>query len=773
MYGEAQKEEISKGLIMFQELNLPVFPCKGKKPLIRDWTNRYMPTSDEINAWIEKYPDMNVGMTLGVTSGLVGIDVDGKAGYKILEMLSKGDLPKTWQFSTPSGGMRYLYRIPANETILKKFTQADPSEMHSECALLGEGQMTIMPPSIGENGANYDWINHPNVTKLAEAPGWMVQKMNKGGIKNRKTNSHPDTKPLDTLRGNCPAFKEDWEIQREQGLDNDSWYSWSSLLTNAGYPDAAELFSKASLKHNNESKNRLEKLKQNSINGLTRCMTIGCNEEQVRQCFKNEVRWSKEGKIQNSPGYFLIRPPQSKKWTPTQLEDIGFQFYAKNGKLAGINGNIFARHLLQQLDLLYVSSGQNYYMYEKGIWIYVDYNNLSRKLREILHSLLPDIWTSNLEASYMEALKVEAPRVESLDSDKGYINLENGMLSLNDFQLIPHDKSYYSSIRVPIIYNSTASCPQFMRFLSDIFEGDKDRIALIGEVLGYCITAENQAHKAILFFGRGSNGKSVLADVLANLCGIENVSSVPLQELDNAFARYELVDKLVNLATENEVSKDGLNTQYFKSIVSGDPIRVEKKYEQGFTYKPFCKLVFALNNLPYSRDKSFGFERRLLIVPFNRTFSKDERDPRLIDKLKMELPGILNFALEGLKRLRKNNYEFSSSKAVDEAVEEYTETLNPLRRFVLEKIVSTKSQLDKVSHQSLVIAYDTWCMENGHSSGQTGSSRAFIKNIKDTLKDNNIPFDKTKGGNKRYITHIKILVNEETDVDQEISIDDM
>ncbi|MBE4907869.1 bifunctional DNA primase/polymerase [Bacillus luteolus] len=762
---------LTEGLKKYQELGLPIFPCKGKKPLIKNWKYRGAPTDVEINEWLEKYPGMNIGMVLGTSSNQVGIDVEGEGGYKILKDLCLGDLPETLQFSTPSGGMRYLYRIPANETHLKKFTKTDKTEKHSECALLGEGQMTIMPPSVGENGIGYEWINGPSDVEISNAPGWMISLMKTA--KKQIGYSHSDIEVLATLRSKCPAFDEDTNIQRENGLDNDTWFKWISLLTNAGYHESAKIFSKASFKHNSDSDKRLELLRNNRINGMVRCSTLQCSEDQIRRCFQNDIRLNKSGEISNSPGFFLSQEKQSiSNWTQAKLENIGFQF-TKSGEFKGINGNIYARHLLQELDIVYVSAGDRYCTYDNGIWVYLDRNNLSRKLRNILHQYKPDIWTSSLEDVYLEALKVEATRVEKLDSNKGFINLNNGMFNLSNFQLEPHDKKYYSSVRVPITYNPEADCLQFMQFLDDVFEGDQERINLIGEVLGYCLTAETKAQKAILLYGRGSNGKSVLAEIITYLCGRENVSSVPIQDLEKPFARFELVDKLINLATENEVDKNGLNTTHFKSIVTGDPIRVERKYEPGFTYQPICKLVFALNNLPYSRDKSNGFLRRLLIVPFNRSFSKNEKDPDLIGKLKTEMSGILNFALEGLKRLRNNKYDFSESKVVNEAVAEYTENLNPIKSFVDERIIVTGNPLDRVSHASLKRAYELWCSESGFSGNQTTNSRSFIKNVKDTLKDNSMQFDTSKSGNHRYITEVKLKNNQTITLEDDMSIFDM
>lgn len=155
------------------------------------------------------------------------------------------------------------------------------------------------------------------------------------------------------------------------------------------------------------------------------------------------------------------------------------------------------------------------------------------------------------------------------------------------------------------------------------------------------------------------------------MCGKKNVSHVAMNELNQPFARAELVGKLLNVSSENEFSEKGLNTQQIKSITAGDAIRVE------FSYHPVCKLLFAMNTLPATLDKSHGFFRRLVIVPFRKVFKGSEADRMLLEKLLAELPGIFNFAMEGLKRLRANDFEFSSSDAIEQAVANYKSEQNP------------------------------------------------------------------------------------------------
>jgi hypothetical protein len=489
--------------------------------------------------------------------------------------------------------MRYLYKIPQGIGKLRKYTKSDPKVDHSECALMGVGQMTVLPPSRHKNGEIYKWIDghSPEDMEIALAPNWMV------GLMKKEEQPPGPEQTIQSLENQCVRFEKDWSLQQSIGLSENEWFTWSSLLISAGHMDAAELFSKSSHKHDVRSENRLIELREEQREAMVRCSTLGCNSMQIEKCFKSNIRKNKSGEITNSPGAFILNKNKQKNSnlpSRSQLDKIGFIFSDKSKYPIGLNENKFARHVLQKMDLLYFGPGERFYNYEYGCWKSNDYNSIARKIRTLLHENVPDFWSLKLEKGYMEALMREAHRVEKLDSKRDYLNLENGMLNLNNFALENHNKDFHSTIRLPITFSKNAKCPNFLKFLNSTFDGDEELIDLISQIFGYCLTADIKGQKAFIFYGKGSNGKSVLIDVLTKLCGKENVSAISLKELDNSFSRYELVDKLVNLSTENEVGSGELNTQYFKAIVSGDPIRVEKKHETGFMYEPICKLVFPL-----------------------------------------------------------------------------------------------------------------------------------------------------------------------------------
>ncbi|EFM09538.1 phage/plasmid primase, P4 family [Paenibacillus curdlanolyticus YK9] len=737
----------------------------GKRPLLREWQHISVPDWASINHWFKKYPTANIGLVLGSPSGIVAIDVDGDKGTELLQQMSGGDLPDTVSFSTPNG-LRYLYRAPAGIT-LKKHKRSDPSLPHNECALMGEGNLTVLPPSIHHSGKTYEWIKHPKDVEIAEAPSWMVSLMTPSlsaahSMQNRtslvlpKASVDPDLLLAD-FAAKCSQFSADWIQQQGSGIAEDAWFDWIRTLTNAGAPDAALAFSQASPKHNQASETRIHNLVQEGSKSMTRCSTFGCSEQQISQCF-HKINRDEQGRVKNSPGGLvrgLLNPTEARK---PNLQTIGFYIDPKKGTPKGLNSNAFVRYVVKDRLTIKFCAPERFYSFAKGIWKYMDENELARLLREILHEFVPDFWTTRLESEYLAAIAREAPRVEKMDAERNYLNLENGMLNLSTLELEPHRPEALSTVRVPIWYDMNAECPEFLEFLSVIFDGDEELIDLVAEIFGYCLTTETRAHKAFIFYGKGSNGKSVLIEMLKCLIGKANISSLTLGELDKPFSRYGLVDKLLNVATENEVSSSALDTTYFKAIVSGEEIQVEKKHEQGFSYAPYCKLVFALNNLPYSKDKSFGFRRRLIIVPFNKTFEEGKADVFLQDKLKKELPGILNFALKGLVRLRKNRYKFSSSKAVDEALQAYTDTLNPVQRFVREKLSAADSSC-RIRYNKIMSAFDDWADKNGHQNNYSQAKLSDL--IKDCLKAQGITFETFKSGGLRGLQGISLVSDEQ------------
>ena len=304
-------------MLHYIELGLPVIPCNGKIPLIKDWQGRQQTEKEEVEKWSKTWAVLNVGLPLGTVSGMIGIDVDGKEAISRLKELSKGDLPITWSFQTPGGGKRYLYKVH-DKVATKKYVETLEGN-HSEIALMGEGQQTILPPSIHQNGGIYKWYKgkSPRDIELADAPLWMLALMSgkdpkKTKEKSKEVKSKDKNKTADSLEvfarlsKRCKVFERALEVQKAEGLWEDNWYKWSRLLISAGQGAAAMDFSKLSTKFDTRSEERILQIIEEIPEGraMMRCTTFGCEDCNIENCFC-KVNENEEGDITNSPGAFI------------------------------------------------------------------------------------------------------------------------------------------------------------------------------------------------------------------------------------------------------------------------------------------------------------------------------------------------------------------------------------------------------------------------------------------------------------------------------------
>ena len=160
-----------------------------------------------------------------------------------------------------------------------------------------------------------------------------------------------------------------------------------------------------------------------------------------------------------------------------------------------------------------------------------------------------------------------------VDRDIDTLNLRNGLLDLRTMTLRPHDPDHYSTIQLPVAYDLDADCQRFGRYLSEVLP--EDAIPVVEEMMGYLLTPDTSMHKAFLLLGGGSNGKSLLLDVLRAMLGPENCSATPLQALgEDKWAPASLVGKLANLCADLPAATQR-DTSKFKEIVAGDTRNAE------------------------------------------------------------------------------------------------------------------------------------------------------------------------------------------------------
>jgi putative DNA primase/helicase len=274
---------------------------------------------------------------------------------------------------------------------------------------------------------------------------------------------------------------------------------------------------------------------------------------------------------------------------------------------------------------------------------------------------------------------------------KNLLNLANGTLDLTTYAFRSHDRGDLLTHCQPYSFDPAATCPRWLLFLAEVLvkeDGhtpDPDLAALFQEAVGYSLTTETRYEAMFWLSGAGANGKSTALGVVHALLGslAKSLDLGALARPDASYYLAQLAGARVVFSTEASKGQAAAD-DILKRLASGEPIPARPIRGEPITIKPVAKLFWALNDKPTVRDTSDGFWRRLRLLPFHRQFPELERDTRLAEKLSAELPGILNWALDGLRRLRANG-RFTDAAAVRAAVAEYRTSQNALQLWLDER----------------------------------------------------------------------------------------
>lgn len=336
------------------------------------------------------------------------------------------------------------------------------------------------------------------------------------------------------------------------------------------------------------------------------------------------------------------------------------------------------------------------------------------------------------------------------------INCNNGIVDIPNGEILPHNSTYPFRYLLPYDYDPEAKCPNFMSFLRDVCVNDKELINIIQEYLGYCIAGGPiLKHKSLFLDGDGSNGKSTFVEILKLVIGSENYCSLSLSDLKDPNNRFMMTEKLVNIGEEND-KKSLMNSSQFKVMAAGGDTTAKKLWVDTFTFKNKTKFILLCNGMPITDDRSGGLKRRLLIIPFKAEFSekKGNIDVNILDKMRGELSGILNFSIKGFQRLEQNKYEFSNSEQAEIQLEEYELENNTAYAFMKEHLDITNDSEDYERKDTVYAKYQMYCKDIGKHST---SDAEFWKQIRKHVKDFTVRKINLEGGRKRVILGILLI----------------
>lgn len=291
------------------------------------------------------------------------------------------------------------------------------------------------------------------------------------------------------------------------------------------------------------------------------------------------------------------------------------------------------------------------------------------------------------------------------------IAFKNGVYNIENDKFTDFSPDYIITNKINWNYNPASESELAENVLKKLSCNDEKIEALLKEVIGYCFYRYNELGKAFILTGDKSNGKSTFLDMISYLLGAENISSLDLAELGERFKTAELFGKLANIG--DDIKGDFIpDLAIFKKLVTGDRVNVERKGLNPFEFNNYSKMLFSANKIPRVKDETGAVLRRLIIVPFNAKFDKNDKDYDPYIKYKLRSSEVMEYLiLEGLKGLKSvlENKGFTISEKVDAELQEFDEMNNPILMYVQDY----SDDIVNNSTNEVYLSYTSYCRESG------------------------------------------------------------
>ncbi len=360
--------------------------------------------------------------------------------------------------------------------------------------------------------------------------------------------------------------------------------------------------------------------------------------------------------------------------------------------------------------------------------------------KDAVHYLFKD---ALLKQFYSTAFLPHPPKKE----DEVRITLQNGtfLITPKEQRLCGFDMKDFITHQLKFAYDPDANASRFKTFLDEVLP-DSDAQRVLAEFIGYVLIPNSvlSLERALVLYGSGANGKSVVFSIISALLGSENVSNYSLESLTdvNGYYRVRLGQVLLNYSSEISSRMD---TTFFKQLVSGEPIQARSPHKEPITITNYARLMFNSNTLPKDVEQNEGFFRRFIIIPFNITIPEDKRDPDLAKKIiEAELPGIFNWVLDGLRSLLSAK-QFTKSKTISDTIREYKKKSDTVNMFLEDenyRIDATEKLIVKGVYET----YSNYCKIYGYKA-------CSLKSFTERLRTLGVEVSRTADGNVAGLVH--------------------
>ena len=373
---------------------------------------------------------------------------------------------------------------------------------------------------------------------------------------------------------------------------------------------------------------------------------------------------------------YILKDPLSDNELATITREEAFskqQFFTEKG---GFLFDVFARYMVANKHIVRIDGDMH--VYRNGIYVAGEEALESAMVEEI----------PNLKKTQRAEVLAYFPLI-GLDtykeSDVQYVAFNNGVLNIitNEFSDFTPDKVITN--KIPHNYRPDAKSDLLEKTMRKLACNDDSVESLLYEALSYSLLRRNELRKSFFLLGDKHNGKSTFLDLLSTMLGEENVSNLDLADVGSEFKTAEIAGKLANIG--DDISDEFMsNTSIFKKVVSGEAMTVNRKYQKPVTMTSRAKFYFSANSLPrLGRGKDTGaLEDRMIVIPFNASFSKKDPDFDPFIKYKLREEAVIEaLIVKCISHLRDvvANEAFTRCELVESEIKEFEVSNNPIILF--------------------------------------------------------------------------------------------
>jgi putative DNA primase/helicase len=709
----------------------------GKHPLWGGWKNKATTDEATIERWWTEVPHANIGILTGRTSGLLVLDVD-KGGADTIE--KAGGFPETLWCQTGNGAHHYFAHPGEDIPNAVKFA--------SGLDIRSDGGLVVAPPSRHVSGHRYTWLSDPE-RPLEPAPEWLL-----AAIRQHISTPPPAASSDSPVPSSGPSHGGgDAYAEAALRRELDRLGSAPDGQRNDALNRAA--FSLGTLIQANKlDRSRVEAELEHAAR------VAGLEEGEIRRTIRSGIDAGIR-KATASPRQ--IDPPRA----PSAPTPAG-----QRPQLADLNrynrsdvGNAECLALMHANKLRYCHTRRRWLRWNSAHWELDETGEAQRTMIDIARSRYRAAehidsleerkaaarWAIASESSgkIEAALRVAAwssppfaSNIDLYDSDAWLAATHSNTLNLRTATTRPARPDDYITMALGAAFDQAARCPRWERFMQEITGGNDELASYMQRAVGYSLTGDTTEQVLFLCHGGGANGKSVFLDVITWLLG-DYAANVSFDTFD-ASRRSEATNDLAALKGKRFVSvvetkeDQRLDEARVKSVTGQDLITCRFLYGEFFSYRPMFKVWMAMNHLPRIIGTDRGIWRRIRVIPFTQNF-EGQQDKRLRETLLGELPGILNWALAGLRAWLADG--LGTCPQVDTATRHYQHDSDQVGRWIDECcVIEPEATMNtKEGYKN----YADWCDENnertlsqnlwarrmrekGHERKKEGYSRLYL-----------------------------------------------